>query len=573
VSPFAGTITGSLLATQITSTDLIDLTDLTFVSGGQTKETSEVYNAGTNTTAVTFTDGTKSVTLTFSGDYSAAKWDLVNDGSGGTLVNLHLNADHWLNTSGGNWNDTVNAGTNWSAGIPATTGTTDVFLDASGSYTVTTSANVDINSLEVNSGVTLSAGVGFTFKVEGATTNSGTIEAGPFSSNKTATVDLVGNVTGTGSLDIANKATFEIGGVVSSGQTVFFEAGQGTLILDNSLNFNGAISDNQLNTTTQIGHNDLIDLKDLTYDNNNKPILSFNSITDILTVNDQHGHIATIHFVNVTSTPTFSAQNDGTGHVQIVDPPPPAIIDSGGTFEITAASTQDIIFSNNSGTTGNLVLDDSVDYTGVISGFSGDGTVANSDAIDLKDVNFAQLTQETFTENSAGTGGTLTVSDGTHTANIDLVGNFNIANFKFLSDPTGGTMVIDPPVVASQNGPGSVTHEVEHDPDPTGGNGPYADLSIPQPGTIQSVLTNFVNQFESANKLELDNLLAAHGNEVQQLQELVHGATNGHNPPVNVNQLQELAQDLANGHNPLVNSGEEIHVTPVDPYHGFIIHT
>jgi hypothetical protein len=134
-------------------------------------------------------------------------------------------------------------------------------------------------------------------------------------------------------------------------------------------------------------------------------------------------------------------------------------------------------------------------------------------------------------------------------------------------------------VVTSQNGSGSITHTGEHDADhvgehdadPTGSYGStHGDDSSSQPGTIHGVLANFVNQFESANKLELDNLLAAHGNELQQLQELVQGVTNGHNPPVNVNQLQQLAQDLASGHNPLINAGEDIHVNPIDPHHGFI---
>src|SRR5207302_4677936 len=109
-------------------------------------------------------------------------------------------------------------------------------------------------------------------------------------------------------------------------------------------------------------------------------------------------------------------------------------------------------FANTNGMTGTLVLDDSQDFTGQIAGFTGNGTVATSDAIDLKDVNFANLTQETYTDNSAGTGGTLTVSDGTHTANIDFAGNYQLANFKFSGDDSGGTLIIDPPVVASQNG-------------------------------------------------------------------------------------------------------------------------
>ena len=90
-------------------------------------------------------------------------------------------------------------------------------------------------------------------------------------------------------------------------------------------------------------------------------------------------------------------------------------------------------------------------------------------------------------------------------------------------------------------------------------------------GNAIDVITNFVEQLEGGNKLELDNLLAAHGNQLQQLQELVQGLTDGHNSLTNAGQLQQLVQDLASGHNPLVNSGEEtIHIGQVDPHHGFI---
>ena len=43
--------------------------------------------------------------------------------------------------------------------------------------------------------------------------------------------------------------------------------------------------------------------------------------------------------------------------------------------------------------------------------------------------------------------GTLTVSDGTHTANIALTGNYSLANFTASSDGHGGTIIVDPPVL------------------------------------------------------------------------------------------------------------------------------
>jgi hypothetical protein len=260
-------------------------------------------------------------------------------------------------------------------------------------------------------------------------------------------------------------------------------------------------------------------------------------------------------------------------------------VDSNTTLEIGTASAATVDFANTSGTTGNLVLDDSKDFTGQIVGFTGNGTPTNSDSIDLKDIHFTTAA-ETYTENSAGTGGTLTVSDGTHTANLNFSGDYVLANFKFSSDASGGTLIIDPPVTEIQNTSSS-------NPPSSGGEDPspqilvnanddtssqHGDVLANLIGSFQNgqgnateVITNLASQFESAGKLELDNLLAAHGNQLQQLQELVQGLTDGHNPLTNAGQLQQLAQDLASGHNPLVNSGEEtIHIGQVDPHHGFI---
>ena len=73
-------------------------------------------------------------------------------------------------------------------------------------------------------------------------------------------------------------------------------------------------------------------------------------------------------------------------------------IDSGATLELGSASTATITFANDSATTGHLVLDDSDVFSGQIVGFAGDGTLANSDSIDLRDIDFSHLTTETYTE-------------------------------------------------------------------------------------------------------------------------------------------------------------------------------
>jgi hypothetical protein len=73
--------------------------------------------------------------------------------------------------------------------------------------------------------------------------------------------------------------------------------------------------------------------------------------------------------------------------------------------------------------------------------------------IDLSDIAFASGTTLSFTEAPSNTSGTLSVSDGVHTANITLIGQYTTAQFTKASDGHGGTLVGDPPVVAQTDQP------------------------------------------------------------------------------------------------------------------------
>ena len=96
-----------------------------------------------------------------------------------------------------------------------------------------------------------------------------------------------------------------------------------------------------------------------------------------------------------------------------VNAAPPVTVADGATVEIDGVSAQSVTFA---GTTGTLMLDDALAFTGQVSGLTG------SDALDLADVSYGANTTATFLGNTNG--GTLTVTDGTHTANIALVGNY-----------------------------------------------------------------------------------------------------------------------------------------------------
>jgi large repetitive protein len=111
----------------------------------------------------------------------------------------------------------------------------------------------------------------------------------------------------------------------------------------------------------------------------------------------------------------------------------PVTIAEGTTVEIDGTNSQPVTFE---GTTGTLRLDNASAYTGQISGLAG------SDAIDLTNVSFSASTTASFLGNTDG--GTLTITDGTHTSDITLVGNYLQSTWDISSDGNGGTTVVDP---------------------------------------------------------------------------------------------------------------------------------
>jgi hypothetical protein len=65
--------------------------------------------------------------------------------------------------------------------------------------------------------------------------------------------------------------------------------------------------------------------------------------------------------------------------------------------------------------------------------------------LDLADIAFGGTTTLGYTPNNTNTGGMLSVSDGTHTANLAFLGNYMAANFAIAGDGHGGTLVTDGP--------------------------------------------------------------------------------------------------------------------------------
>ncbi len=132
--------------------------------------------------------------------------------------------------------------------------------------------------------------------------------------------------------------------------------------------------------------------------------------------------------VTVNAASAAPAASSGTSPTTVIAP--------GATVELSSAYSGDVSFA---GDTGTLKIDNSSSFTGTIT-----GQLAIGDVIDLADITAGADAKISYTGNNSP--GTLTVSDGTHTASIALTGNYSLANFTASSDGKGGTNVVDPPI-------------------------------------------------------------------------------------------------------------------------------
>jgi autotransporter passenger strand-loop-strand repeat protein len=115
---------------------------------------------------------------------------------------------------------------------------------------------------------------------------------------------------------------------------------------------------------------------------------------------------------------------------------------SGGTLEILnggSIGSTPVSFTSAGGI---LQLDASQSFDGLIAGFASPPNV--TEEIDLRDIAFGKGTKLSFKEDKNDTSGTLTVTDGTHTANLTLLGQYSAHDFTLASDLNGGTIITDP---------------------------------------------------------------------------------------------------------------------------------
>lgn len=117
-------------------------------------------------------------------------------------------------------------------------------------------------------------------------------------------------------------------------------------------------------------------------------------------------------------------------------------IGAGASQYVDGGTTHDVIFTAPSAT---LSLHESSELTGSISGWQAGDTIA------LNDIAFIEgTTTLAYAANSGNTGGTLTVSDGTHTAALSLLGQYTAGDFALSYDGHYGTRVIDGAILSQE---------------------------------------------------------------------------------------------------------------------------
>jgi probable HAF family extracellular repeat protein len=111
--------------------------------------------------------------------------------------------------------------------------------------------------------------------------------------------------------------------------------------------------------------------------------------------------------------------------------PPPAI-GAGETLTFGSAFADTVSFLSDTGT---LKLDDPSSFLGTVAGLHG------QDAIDLAGIGFGASSTLGYAANADHSGGTLSVGDGMHMANIALLGSYMASSFVAASDGHGGTLI------------------------------------------------------------------------------------------------------------------------------------
>jgi VCBS repeat-containing protein len=323
--------------------------------------------------------------------------------------------------------------------------------DAGGNAVVTLGAGETITLVGVDAGA-LSAN-NFVFDEEPRSTNAGTMSVGDG-----AILPIGGTIDNTGTIALGSTGDETDLEILVRGATL---QGGGTLTLsDNSANvvFGGDPSARLTNVDNTISGAGQLGVGQLTFVNEGTILANGSNALVIDTGSNAVGNSGTLEATgtgglmiksNVDNTGTLRANGGNLTVEGAVSGNGSAEIDGTSRLEFGAASTANTAFGTGDGT---LKLAQSTGFTGTIAGFGA------GDAIDLADLGFGGSTTLAYAANQDGSGGTLSVSDGTHSTSLALLGQYAATGFQGASDPGAGTLITYTPPHA--NDPNLLTNPV-----------------------------------------------------------------------------------------------------------------
>jgi hypothetical protein len=381
----------------------------------------------------------------------------VNGGSGGNS-NLEIDGSVTLNGSG-----TLNLG-QYSNGT-FSTGTVEIFPSTNSALTnvnntITGGGTIGLYSFDNQAAGTVEASQpesneGNHLQVYGTSsfTNEGNMVAETWSTLDLGQDGVSGTLTNTGAIDLEGSGDLAISGnftIAGSGDIEMM--GAGADITSDGVAATTFVNQSNIDefASGQIGDAGVLGVNDLTFDNDGGTVLVSGSANTV-TLNTGNNPIAD------TGGGMFLAENDAQ---MVID----SNVDAGGTIEgtsggevtISAAidSGDEVLISGNgaidlasggsiasavtfSGTGGTLQVDSASDLvSGAISGF------AAGDYIDARFMPFTSDVMAQWQENTGGTAGTLTLSNGSGTSTtFNLNGDYLGSNFDVSEDGNGGTQI------------------------------------------------------------------------------------------------------------------------------------
>ena len=450
----SGTIdnTGTIsLSSAGNGTDLVMATGGATLSGGGAvtlSDNSQNYIVGTAATdTLTNTDNT----ISGAGQLGNGQLTLVNQASGVIDATGAANA-LVLNTSG---HAVTNAGlieATGAAGLTITSttvdGSTGGVIEAAGGDVRLTTATLAGGTLETTGtstftttdGGSLLDGSASTLHSQGAVT-----VANNTSLNIKGAIDNTGTIALTSAGNGTNLIVASTGATLSGGGHVTLSANTQNFIYGATATTTLTNTDNTISGAGHLGNGQMVLVNQaagiINADNNGNTLVidtGSHAVTNAGLIEETgaagltiSSGVANAGTLGVTAgTFTVSGVVTGAGAATI----------GGGTLRMSGTFNQKVTFT---GATGVLDLAHSMTYTAGITGFSKTGGTQ----LDLRDIGFVSAGEATYSGNT--TTGTLTVTDGTHTAHITLRGNYTTSSFIAASDGHGGVLIHDPTIGAS----------------------------------------------------------------------------------------------------------------------------